>query len=246
MSSFAIRALRLKYAVQTLGRAKKPRIFVNSIPKSGTNLIVSLAKAYGRLRVSGPFIAPHMQATHLARAGGLVFGHIEIVTGRITECGFEDGILLMRRPEAYAASLGRYIDVNPRHPLHAQLAGATPAVLLASVIEGIEAGLFHLPPLHERYAAYLDNATEAGLRVADYDRLLNAPATGTAEADLLAHLGGPDYAASFDTVLAMSRKISSTWRHSARATRDFSLPDPLAAHPNLREATALYEAALRR
>lgn len=246
MTSPTICLLNAKYWLQTMGRAGTPRVFVNSIPKSGTNLIVSLTKAYGQLRLSGPVIAPQAGAQVLAKRKGLVFGHVEQVTDTLDSMGFDAGFLLVRRPEAYVKSLARYIDVNKGHPAHGVLGGTGSDALCSAVIEGAQAGPFKLEPVHDRYARYIDSAQQAGFQIADFDRLLANPPNCSPEAALLGYIGGPDFAAHFEAALARSQETSTTYRHSQNARTKIALNDAMFAHPNMQEAQACYDRALCR
>jgi hypothetical protein len=244
MSTLAIRYLNLKYGFQTLGRNRTPRVFVNSIPKSGTNLIVSLTKAFGRMKLSGPVIAQTANGSDLAGRGGGIFGHVECFEQSATDMGLDMGVLLVRAPTAYAASLARYIESNPRHPAHKALAGQEVDTLLTAVIEGMHAGPFSLEPVHDRYVRYIENAQKTGFKIVDFDRLLKDPAEGSAEQDLLRVLGGDDYASNYEAALARSRETSTTYRHSQNAPRRIALSEDMRTHSNLQKAQTVYEAAL--
>ncbi|MGK7659760.1 MULTISPECIES: hypothetical protein [unclassified Marinovum] len=240
--SAVVRLLNAKYAALSLGRRRRPRIFVNSIPKAGTNLVVSLALVYGRIRVSGPVIGRTPGPAQFTGRSGLIFGHVEHLPETAEELGLDAMYLLVRRPDRYAISLARYIEVNRRHPAHGIFLAGGAEALFGAILSGIEIGRFRLEPIDQRYRSYIDTARTNGSRIADFDRLLRAGgAENSSESALLRTIGGPDYALRFNEMLTRSKRSSTTFRHSSRATLPTTLPDAITKHAVLKEAQRLYE-----
>lgn len=238
--------IRAKNYLTSLGRADSPRIFVNSVPKSGTNLVVSLTLAYGRLKVSGPVITGNGTGKELRGRTGLIFGHIETMEGTAKELGLEAIYLLLREPRAYAISLARYIASNKRHPLHSFYVEEGSDRLFEAVVGGVSCAGFHLDPIAERYRKYIDNGRRTEARMVDFDRLLSSTPEGGAEVQLLTAIGGPDFRETLTETLARSKSLSSTFIHSQRSTLTQSLPDALADHLEFKTARELYENAFHR
>ena len=246
MTSPRIALLNAGNWLGTLTKASRPRIFVNSIPKTGTNLVVSLARAYGRLAISGPLIAREAKPGDFRGRKGLVFGHVEKLPAGFRDAGFDDAFLLVRRPEDYVLSLARYIQANSRHPAHRELGQADGDTLVAAVIEGIQRGGFVLKPIDVRYREYLEDAARHGLKPVDFDQLKASPVEDGAAAELLRCIGGEDFAQSHARMLEKSRDLSSTYRHSSRSTLNVGLSDNMRAHPAFQTASELYDLHLPR
>lgn len=244
MTGMAITLLNTKYKVQSLGRSKSPRIFVNAIPKTGTNLVVSLAQAYGRVAISGPVIAAAAASGTFAGKCGLVFGHVENLSEDLVAGGFDDAFLLVRRPEGYVMSLARYIEANKRHPLHRALGHAEMDVLLRAIVEGTTVDSFALAAIDERYRAYIGNARSGGLKIVDFDELRGGPPHRANSAALMRAIGGPDYHESFAQMLAKSKRLSTTFQHSARSQLQGELPEDIRQASSFRSASRIYDDSL--
>jgi len=241
-----VKLLQLKYFAKTFRRATTPRFFVNSLPKSGTNLVVSLTDAYGLLRISGPIISTRAHPDLFRNRQGMIFGHVEHMDDLARDTGVDKGFLLIRRPADYAVSLARYIVASRRHPLHAALHDLPPEELLTAVIGGTRtAESFSLDPVATRYATYLESAKAAGLVLLDFDELRAGGPAGGAETAFLELIGGPDYARNFSAMLTRSQETSSTFRHSLRA-RAVEFPiAKMTGHASLVAAERMYDEALR-
>lgn len=246
MPPINIRLLNARYGLQTLFRAGAPRIFVNSIPKSGTNLAVSLAMAFGRMHVSGPVISDRVSSDLFARRRGLIFGHVENATATTAGLGLDAQFLLVRAPVDYARSLVRYIESNSRHPAHRLFANETPEVIFRAVIEGFSTDRFKLPSVADRYRGYIAAAQQAGAGIIDFSDLSAGAPNGGAAEEFLNIIGGENWRDRLQTALERSKETSTTFKHSQRSTfgRDFG--SDLRAHPLLSEAEAIYENALCR
>jgi hypothetical protein len=244
MTTLGIHFLNAKYRVKSMGRASAPRVFVNSIPKTGTNLVVSLALAYRRIAISGPIIAPVTSPRDFDHRKGLMFGHVESLEGTIDSLGLDDGFLMVRRPEDYVMSLARYIQANPRHPAHHALAKSDPSRLIHAVVQGIDLQGFKLKSIDARYRQYFNTAKRAGLKIVDFDDLKACPESGGPAADLMRVIGGEDYAAHFDEMLSASKETSTTYRHSGKSHIQGKLPDSVKHHPAFQGAAGLYECSV--
>jgi len=234
----AVWLLNRKNAAKTAFRAKTPRILVNSLPKSGTNLVVSLAEAYGRVRVSGPVITPCGAAHDFAGRDGLVFGHMETLEDGAAD-GFDHRFLIIRQPSDYIRSLARYITSNPRHPLYGVMKEQSGKALLTVIIEG-KTGDWTLAPVDVRYAGYVATARQHGMTVVDFDAIREGEAM-----PLLKAIGGADYAATFPEMLRRSQRTSATYRHAQRGARDDLDLAGFADHPRLVAAETVYADAFR-
>lgn len=246
MTAFRIRLLNAHNRLQTIGRAARPRIFVNSIPKTGTNLVVSLTRAYGRLTISGPIIARNGTGRHLGGHAGLVFGHVENLPSGLTSLGFDDSFLLVRQPEDYVLSLARYIQANQRHPAHRKYGGGDPVALITAIVEGVRVKSFVLEAIDRRYRQYLGGAANHGLKLVDFDDLTSGAPVSGAAAELMTYIGGVSFAESYDRMLAKSQKLSSTFRHSSRSTLNVTLSEHIRRNPAFQAASDLYDQYLPR
>lgn len=203
-----------------------PRVFVNSMPKSGTHLAMSLLDAFPGFRFSGRHVAfseiealdgpprgplpPHAIAGRdalvheLDRVPGRSYmtGHLAYDRDLAAALESSDArlVLFIRDPRAVVVSMARYFRTNPRHNLHATVQRRFPddEELRTAVIEGFEADdhARRCVPMRQRLELFAPWLEEPGALVLRFE-------------DLVGPRGGGSEAAQADAVARLAAHVGA-------------------------------------
>lgn len=141
-----------------------PRIFSNTIPKSGSHLLIRLFELTPNLVRSGyAFTAHHLhegnvvrQIPHLSR-GTFTVGHMPFdgqVAQELAACDVKT-LITVRDPRDLAVSMMHWIMRESDHPLYGVFQELpTDTDRLLAVIDGVDGKLPDLKTVYERYSAW--------------------------------------------------------------------------------------------
>ncbi|MCI3132740.1 hypothetical protein [Phenylobacterium aquaticum] len=163
-----------------------PPIIVNSIPKSGTHLVMEVAKSFPRKVYFGSFLAQFPSITMLKRSQRAVNTHIlRIVPGEVVGAHLNHTpetaaalkkinaivIFVYRDPRDIALSEADYIaEMSTFHAMHRKFKGLDPEQRVALAIRGTDDGRF--PSIRDRLMPYAGWMDEDGVICLTYESLM--------------------------------------------------------------------------